>query len=68
MIIYTTCTRTENYDVTAVASNGFFILAINYVSVDLSARARVYRPYNNNNNVWCSGGIINLWFVTIVLF
>jgi len=36
--------NTENYDVTVAASNGFFILSINYISVDLSARG-VYRVY-----------------------
>jgi len=41
MIIYTMCIYTENYDVTVAASNGFFILFINNVSLDLSMRARI---------------------------
>lgn len=72
--IYDAFLCTENYDVTAAASNGFFILSINYISVDLSASGLPIprRPYNIIINVLqcleCShqgrgrGGTINLMY------
>jgi len=45
MIIYTMCVYTENYDVTAAVSNGYFIISINKISVDLIMHARISYIY-----------------------